>query len=144
MDLVLLSALHSPRFSFREPAGQEYRAWLEISDRLVRKHPLDGLLVRLRDFRLACERGLTAGRFLGQDVRMERMVPLQLPGSGFFEPLRGSAVRLHFRHSSGPNRSLLELIPTKGVEVTGVEGVEECRAGGLDSLSPRLPAVTRT
>jgi hypothetical protein len=39
------------------------------------------------------------GRLLGQDVRMEGVIPLQLPGSGLPEPLGGATVALHLRHS---------------------------------------------
>src|SRR4029078_8741824 len=63
-----------------------------VKPSLVRKHPFDGLLVRLRDLGLAGESGFPAGGLLGQDVRVERVVPLQLPAPGLLEPLGGSAV----------------------------------------------------
>src|SRR4051794_23712772 len=74
--------------------------WTRDDRELVGKHPFHGLFVRLRHLGLTGERGLAARRLLGEDVRMERMVPLQLPCSRLLEPLRGSTVRLHFRHDS--------------------------------------------
>src|SRR5215208_2261014 len=77
----------------------------------IGEHPFDGLQIRGRHFRLAGERSLPARRLLGQDVRVERVVPQNLAASRLLEPLGGTAVRLHLRHSLSLNPLRLALIP---------------------------------
>src|SRR6185295_153723 len=83
---LLVSFLSSGRVR----SGSTWRAPVKLSrpsaralDRelFVRNHPSDGLRIRGRDLDFAGQSRLTAGRLLGQDVRMEGVIPLQLTAS---------------------------------------------------------------
>ena len=80
----------------------------------VRDHAPHGLRVRRRHFRLTAQLSLPAGGLLREDVRMERVIPLKLAASGLLEPLGGSAVRLHLRHSLSLNLIFSHVIPSRG------------------------------
>src|SRR4051795_8721666 len=107
MSSALSSWLLALGGSPQEPTAKSQ----ELVASQVRQHLIHGLLIRLRDFRLAGKHRLTARRLLRQGVPMEGVLALQFAAARLLEPLGGAAVRLHFRHSFVPNQLDLYSIP---------------------------------